>query len=172
MTKQIKKLKSHLGKKKGYLEIDFAISILLFFILFTSVFLLYQSYRDLENKKLILTQMDSEARNFCVLLVSSPGVPQNFENDINSMIQPGFREATSNNISQAKFQVFNSTNYFTILDSIGADYFIYLELRGLSTQTKYLTFGTKHGVNSLFSNYVCYSNYNGEIVRLFVEAWK
>ena len=172
MTRQIKKSNLH-SSKKGYLEIDFSIAIFLFIILLISMFLLYDSSRELESNKLEIVKLNAEARDICSLLINSPGIPNDYEDDVGSLIQPGLREINSQNLSQNKLSVFNNDSlYFGFIERIDFDYFLSVDVIGVASGTSYSSFGVTSGVESIYSKYICYSNYNSEIVKVVVEVWK
>ena len=49
--------------------------------------------------------------------------------------------------------------------------FVNVKIIGLKTNNTYLNFG-QQPVIKFFYDYTCYSNYNGEEVKITVEVWK
>ena len=43
---------------------------------------------------------------------------------------------------------------------------------GIETNTSYLDFGASGAIDSYMGTYTCYTKYNGEITKLYVEVWK
>jgi len=158
--------------KNGFLQIDFAFVVLIFFLLFYLTYVFYDSYNqnlaeDLESKMMMADSID-----ICNLLVSTSGYPKNWENNLNTLSSLGLKNESSNYIDPNKLSKFNSTNYFTLIDKLNLNgSYVSLKLVGLKTNNTYLNFAEY----TLFTNYYtyqCYSNYNNEEVKLEVIIWK
>ena len=64
-------------------------------------------------------------------------------------------------------------NYGTISDNMGLDFFFQIQITGLESNTNYLNFGISEEIAfTYYDKYICYSNYNGEIVEIIVGVWR
>ncbi len=166
------KLKFGLDKKKGYLQIDFAFAILIF-ILF--IFFSYQYYVDFVNateNNFEVNRLNGLSRDLCSMFVLSSGKPSSWELDVSTLESVGFRESGSYNLSLAKVAAINNSFYYDVLDNMAIDDDVYLVVTGVESGTNYLSFGIAGDYGVLSSSYVCYSVYNNEIVKVYVEVWK
>lgn len=161
-----------LNYKKGYLQIDFAFVALIFFILFFIIYAFYDSYNinldnDLNNK-----EFNQNSKDICYLFISTSGNPQNWELEISNLKTIGLKNISSNSIDANKLAVLNSSNYFTIIDKLYLNSsYVNIKIVGLKTNSTYLNFGDQ-GKIVVFQDYTCYSNYNGEEVKVTVEVWE
>lgn len=159
-------------RKKAYLQIDFTFAIAFFFIFFFIIFNIYTSQIRISDDNLISSQMQADAKDICFLLVESSGNPNDWELNISSLGFIGLKNFSSQSLDSNKLIQLNSTNYFQILDSLVIDSYLYLGIIGLDTDNTYLDFGTRAGNPNYQANYVCYSSYQGEVVKVYVEVWK
>ncbi len=166
---------SKIGKvysKKGYLQIDLMVSMLIFFFIVFLVFNFFNIFSDSSDESLVIQNLASDSRDLCFLLSSSSGYPNNWETNISNLGFIGLKEVDSNFLDSSKLAVFNSTNYLTILDNLNLSGFFKIDIVGLNSQTSYLSLGSSGGTSSSFSKSICYSNYNSEIVQIITEVWK
>lgn len=157
----------------GYLQIDLAFGLFIFIILFIFVYNFYAHYKaDLGVDNQIL-ELQSDAQDICFLLSKSSGLPQNWETDINNTIFFGFKNINDSKLNLVKINQFRNDTYFTIIDKMNISANLAIRIEGISTNTHYLSFGVlATEINPKYANYQCYSNYNSEIVKIFVEVWK
>lgn len=158
--------------KKAYVQIDFTFAVFIFFIVFTSVYTIYKAYENSFDDTLVLTELQGDSRDLCFLLIRSSGSPNNWTSDIENSNFYGWKNINDSSLNATNIGAFNSSSYFTILDSLNLSGFLYLDLTGMQTNTTYLEFGTVNEVGTFFSTYSCYGHYNDEVVRLIVEVWK
>ena len=165
------KLKQDSGKK-AYLQIDFAFAILIFSFFILATYSYYKSYEGAQLDALEFSKLESDARDICYLLSSTPGSPNNWEESFTATQFFGLKSATQRNLTLNKITVFNSSNYFGVIDTMGLEEnFIKITIEGLQTNTSYLNWGVSGAVDSYKGTNVCYANYNSEIVRIYVEVW-
>ncbi len=160
------------NNKFGYLQIDFAFVVFIFFSFFYIIFLLVSSSfsdKDLEIESMINSY---EANDICNLLISNSGMPLDWENDINTIEYFGLKNISSNSINSNKLSLFTLDNYFILLDSIGFDRGLKIEIIGLNSNINYLNFGYNFTFDSIVSSSSCFSRYNSEMVMVLVEVWK
>lgn len=158
--------------KRGYVQIDFSFAAFIFFTLFLVVFSFYDSQKNSIEDVITSTNLQADSRDICYLLISSPGIPNNWNDDLSSMSLPGMKSSTNNSLDPLKVSEFSLNNYFTIIDNFNTGDFMYLNIEGLRTNSTYLSFGVSGEGSALSSSYTCYGNYNSEIVRLLVEIWE
>lgn len=159
------------GMKKGFLQIDFAFVVLIFFSIFYLVFGLYESKLYEKEDLSDIIRIDSDSKDLCNFLISSSGSPANWHKNVSSMNYPGFKSISNNSLLNESLSAFNSTNYFSIIDTLSLSDFMKISVVGLNTSNRYLDFGVYGGDGSLSSSSVCFSNYNGEIVSVEVSLW-
>jgi hypothetical protein len=160
--------------KKGYLQIDVIFVILVFFTLFfifhTMIFDNIVGYeKDFEKNKLSLS-----AKDICILLTQTSGNPNNWETlNIENVSFFGLKNISSNQLNSVKISKFNTSNYYDIINKFDIGGYFNIKIIGLETNTVYLNFLNLNidDENILTGNYVCYSNYNSEIVEVQIETW-
>lgn len=160
--------------KKGYLQIDFLFAATAFLVLFSSLYFLYIQNVDALEDSYYLEEAQILAKDICYLLYSQSGVPINWEVSPSLVNVVGLKHPTENYISQNKVnQLSNQSNYFTILDSLNIDYFVYVNISVSSDDSSYL-FGIKPEVSNYKGGYVCYSPFtsNELLAKISVEVWK
>lgn len=170
MKSQLKYLK--FSDKKGFVQVDFLFAISIFFIFFYFVFSYYYDGLSSFRESSEILEFHSNSKDICYSLVSQSGIPNNWESDIDTLEFIGLKETTSKNLSSSKIAQLTSGNYFTVLDSLNISGFLYLKITGIDTQTNYLDFGVRDNLSNTVSSYTCFSNYNSEPVKVFVEVWK
>ena len=159
-------------KKKGFLQIDFAFALLIFFILFFLTYTFYNSYLENLSEDMKSKVFTADSQDICNMLISTPGYPGNWENDISSLVFIGMKNISANySLDSLKIAEFTSENYINITDKLYLeDEFVNIKIIGLETNTSYLNFGGELSSYS-FSLYSCYSNYNSEPVKVMVQIW-
>lgn len=162
------------SSKKGYLQIDVAFSLLVFVTIFFFAYIYTSNYiEDYTNyNHILLTQTDSEL--ICKLLINSPGKPINWESNSNNAIFFGLKAINSNNLTSSKISSFQNIDYSQLKDKMYFENNLGIKITGLNSGTEYLNYGgfTSGLTGVISSNYVCYSNYNSEIVKVDVEVWR
>lgn len=160
--------------KSGYLQIDFAFVILIFFTLFLLVHGIYKQKENSLENAFIINKLNTDARDICLILTSSSGFPSNWEADLNSSYSIGLRTINNFSLSLTKMQFLNdSSNYYELIDYMNFEDNFNVKIVGLNSNNTYINFGSNiNDVSVYFSNYVCYSYYDSEIVRVLVEVWK
>lgn len=172
------KLGSHSNKyliknNKCYMQIDFAFIILIFFTFFYIIYINFDSKYELLLDQAEFEELNLDSNYLCNLLIKSSGSPSDWNLDFQNNINLGLKNESSYSLDSNKIASFSSQNYFNLSDSLGLGYkYFNLNIIGLSTNTSYLNIGYPKGDTSFFGNYVCYSNYNSEIVKVTVEVWK
>ena len=165
------KFQSNLNKK-GYLQIDFIFAIFIFFVIFFMLFTTFSSQKESIKNTYDINRVKFLAKDFCYSLTSSMGYPSNWETNLSSLQYIGLLNS-SNLLDSSKLSTFtNGSNYFTILDELNVDIFLYAQIKGLESNTVYGTFGAQSGIDSVSSTYTCYGEYLGEPTKILVEAWK
>lgn len=168
------KQNSTLKSTKGYLQIDVAFAILIFFLLFLTIHSSIQSKKESNRNLIISNELEMLARDTCMIITSQPGIPNTWEhNNISETQLFGLKSTNGNELDTTKISRFNSTNYFFIRNTFDENIYISIKIKGVNSQTNYLDFGinTKN-TNIRSGTYNCYSLYNSEPVQLIVEAWK
>lgn len=166
-----RKYKLH-SNKFAYLQIDFAFSILIFFMLFIFIYYVNNDYKEMQNQEYIINLLQKDARDVCFLLTTQSGNPSNWEDDFLYANILGLKSDTYNILDTSKMNIFTNNNYFYLIDILGIDNYLNVKIIGTQTNTTYLDFGTSNDFGTYYANYMCYSNYNSEIVKVIVEAWK
>jgi len=162
-----------LGSNKfGYLQIDILFAISLFFIFIFITYGYYSENFSSREGNFEMVKLNALSRDLCMISVSSPGIPDTWEENVSSMKFFGLKNVTSFGLSFSKLDVLNSTNYFEISDRLNVDVIFYLGIVGLSSNVSYLSWGYMGDESNLISTYSCYSEYGGELVQVYVEAWK
>jgi len=165
------KLKYHYLNKKGYLQIDFAFALFIFVILFYFVHSYVVEYETFQNDVYNYNNLDSISNDLCNLLISNSGYPLNWESSIPSIKTIGLKEISSSNLDSNKINVLNNSIYYSILDSLGLNYYnLNIKIIGITSKTNYLNFGIWDDTKSISS--VCYTNYNSELVKVIVGVSK
>ncbi len=159
--------------KNAYLQIDLIFAITIFFGIFVSFFFMYSDYKSQLNTDLELNNLASISRDLCYLLVSTPGLPNSWEQNVPQIQVIGLKNLNSSDLNSSKVAEFvKDENYEMILDTINSSVFIYSKIIGLSTGTQYAEMGIESQISTLFYDYNCYANYQGEQVKIFLEVWK
>lgn len=158
--------------RKGYLQIDAAFAILVFFILFLFVYNLVEDSRNSKEDMFIVNKFEADARDICRLLVLGPGMPYDWQDNISRTQFFGFKNISTNSLSLIKMQQFNSTNYFDIIDIFSLDSYLNIKVTGLTSSNVYLDWGYNANISVKSGNYICYSNCGGEMCKVSVEVWK
>ncbi len=163
------------SNKLAAIQIDISFAIFIFVIIFLTFHAMYADRIDLQSRAHKIDNLNFVAKDVCQMLINSPGNPNNWETNINTIIFPGLKNLNHNNTLNAqKILAFNNTNYWDILNSMNIEKEgVNVKIIGIDTNTTYRNFGQfasdTYDVN--FGNSVCYSNYNGEIVKVLVEVW-
>lgn len=162
------------SSKRGYLQIDIAFALLIFVTIFFFAYVYLSNYTDDYGvyEQIILTEVDSEL--ICKLLINSPGKPTNWESNSNNAIFFGLKSINSNNLTSSKISSFQTVEYNLLREKMDFENNLGIKIIGLNSGTQYLNYGgfTSDLTGVISSNYVCYSNYNSEIVKVYVEVWK
>lgn len=166
------KIKSRLHSNKlGYLQIDFAFVVLIFFLFFYFIYTeqdtMNNSFKNIGDINLLI----ADSKDICFLLTKTSGYPDNWETNISNLNFVGLKNISSNNLDINKISALTTENYFLILDSLNISSYIVIDIKGLSSQTDYLNLGNSTYTN-LVSSYSCFSNYNNEQVKVNVEVWQ
>lgn len=164
------KLKSDSIKKKGYFQIDIMFVLLVFLILFYFVYDVYFYYLSEQNDFFSDTEEVSLANSLCYYLVKTPGYPNDWETNVNTLNYIGIKNMDNNSIDIDKLGALDSSNYDLIRTKLGLDNFIFIKVVGIETNTNYNSFGSFPS-DSSGNMYTCYSNYNDEIVKVIVGVW-
>ena len=167
------KRKSELQQdKKGYMQLDFLFASLIFFIFLFTVYSQIDSRIDELDNRFEALRIKGYARDICYLLTQTPGYPINWEEgDVDNPDYIGLYNKTTGTLETQKINGLTFSIYRTILDNMDLDAFLRVEIRGLETDTLYKEFGINNNDGlSIFENYICYSNYNDEIVRFRFRA--
>ncbi len=158
--------------KKAYLQVDYTFTIL-FFVIF--LFFIYNEtsfFFNLENNLMESDLLKRNAEDICKSFVSSPGLPKNWEYDINSAIFLGFKNISGFNLDSNKLSYLNDENYFFIKDLYNVDFFIKISISNISNKNNLLEFGTSPDFIKNYYKTNCFSVLNGSKVLVSVEAWK
>ena len=159
--------------KKAYLQIDFAFAVLIFTFFAVTTYSYYKDYDSAQSEVLIINEFEANARDLCYLFINTPGSPINWESNFNQTNSFGFKDLNSKNLSNSKFTILNQELYFDMIKKMDLNStFVWVKIIGLETDTDYLTLGDRGLYDSINANYQCYSKYNSEIVKVFVEVWK
>ncbi|MFW6009302.1 MAG: hypothetical protein ACOCP8_08580 [archaeon] len=160
--------------KKAYLQIDVIFIILVFFTLFFVVHgIVFDNIVGYE-KEFQQNKLSLDAKDVCILLTQSSGNPHNWEilglEDVDFF---GLKQVGLDGLDDAKILAFNNSNYYQIINKFNINSYFNVRIVGLETNNVYLNFidlNLDHD-NILTGNYVCYSNYNSEIVEVQIETW-
>jgi hypothetical protein len=160
--------------KRGYLQLDFLFASLIFFIFMFNIFYQIDSKYDEFDARFDDLEIKGYARDICYTLIQTPGYPSNWENqEVPNPQFLGLYNSTINGLDSDKISALKINLYKTILDKLELDAFLKIEIVGLESNTQYKEFGVSNsGSFSVNENYICYSNYNGEIVKVIVGLWK
>ncbi len=167
------KFKLYFIRKQAYIQIDLAFVLLIFIIFIFLIFNMYSNYRDGVYYEEEFFKADLISNQICYLLISNTGIPNHWEDNISNLNVLGLRNIDSNDISSNKLNAMNSENYLNLTKFFDDGYLYNIRIESLNGSNVYLNFGyfnndSIYNVDSLNS---CYSNYNGEIVRVLVEVW-
>jgi hypothetical protein len=169
------KQKSRLNSVKGYFQIDIAFAILVFFLLFLTIYTLNKDSVSSKGQLIEMQKLAMDARDICAIIVSTPGYPEAWEeiDNLSNVDIFGLKNVSSYSIDANKLSLFSETNYFTIKNKFNENSYFNLKIKGVNSSVEYLNFGTNiTGMNVKSSSYNCYSVYNSEPVKLIVEVWK
>lgn len=161
-----------MSSRKGYLQIDFAFVVLFFTLLFFAVYSIHSSEMKDRKNELEIQQLHSQSEDICYMLVSGPGQPTNWQKNISSLKVIGLSSTTNHSLDSSKINALNLTNYLRITNSLNIDSYPNIHIEGMETGTVYADLGRNVPSGSLFEGTACYSNYNGEHVKVEVEVWK
>ena len=159
---------------KGFIQIDLAFVILIFFILFLTIHNLNKSNITGYEYQFEKNKLNMQARDICLLITSTPGEPQDWENKtFNQTKLLGLRETSNNSLSSNKINKLKTQTYLNITDKFNTNSYSNIKIKGLETNTNYLKINADTQNKTIRTgNYVCYSNYNSEIVEVLIETWK
>ncbi len=161
-------------KKKGYLQIDFAFAVFIFFYIVFVIYGLYSFAYASHNQEIEFMELSSLPRDICNYLISSPGYPLGWEAmSLNQAISVGLRGDSflDNSLSSDKINIFgNSLNYNSISDKLGLDEIVYIRIDSVDNSINYLNFGFPS--DTLKYSYSCYSSVNSDPVVIYVEVWR
>lgn len=162
-----------LNKNKiAYLQIDLAFTLLIFIMFLFVIINMYNSkfYEQKQTNDYILVQSESE--HICNLLISSSGVPNHWNQNLSTLVSIGLLDDGGINLSSNKLNVLNNSNYLDLTNNWNQNYFYHINIIGLKSGIDYVDFGFDNLSNNICSNYICYSNYNSEIVKVDVGVCK
>ncbi len=158
-----------LKSNKSFLQIEFAIVLLLFLIIFFFIFTQMSDIKDLSHRRKMYIELENDAKDLCFLLSKTEGVPNNWEKNVSKLKTLGLFNISSGELSSSKINTLKALNYSFLYNRTKISNF-YLEIKGLNNNTNYLNYG--YNTNRTHSsNYNCYSYYNNEIVKLEVITW-
>jgi hypothetical protein len=168
------KQKSKLKSTKGYMQIDIAFAILIFFMLFITLHTINKDNINGHEEQYQQNKLLMDARDICYQLTATSGQPNNWENSpISDSVFLGLKNKTSNKLDKNKIIKFNSSSYYNITDKFNTSNYINIRINGIETNNTYLNIDAKTQNKAVKrGNYVCYSNYNSEIVEVIIETWK
>ena len=159
--------------KKAYLQLDFAFAVLIFAFFVISTYSYFKDYESAQEDSIEISILQADSRDICYLLRNTPGEPSDWETQVGNASFLGIKDVDLQSLNLDKMDVFNSSNYFILQEEFGLnDSFVFISVDGLDTSTNYLTFGFTGGSSTLSGSYSCYSNYNSELARIYVEVWK
>ena len=160
--------------KSAYLQLDFLFASLIFFIFVFSVYAQFDSKIDEFDSRFNSLEIKGYARDICYMLVKTPGYPTNWETaDVEDPQYLGLYNPSLNRLDEQKLSALSVSIYRRILDNMNMNAFIRIEVVGMTSGTVYRDFGViNNNALSIFENYVCYSNYNNEQVKVIVGIWR
>jgi len=164
-----------ISSKKSYMQIDFAFAIFLFLIFFASIYSYYLSSINSYDLTFKDSKLIAQSQDICKLLISSSGIPNNWESDISKLKTIGLLKINSSILDPNKISLLTPTNYLNISDSLNIANILNIKIKGLKTNTIYLDFGfnSSNSIPKLTSKYNCYANYNNlEMAKILVEVWQ
>ncbi|MCA9486380.1 hypothetical protein H6501_00150 [Candidatus Woesearchaeota archaeon] len=157
---------------RAYLQIDFIIAMVLFFSFFFSITTYINAKEKMEEDHITNLLEQAFANDYCESLISSPGLPQNWEEDITTLVALGLKNSTNENLSTAKLAYFSNDYYANLLTFSSEMYNLDVTILGLTTATQYAHFGARAASTTMRASSSCYANYNDEVVQVLVEVWK
>ena len=139
-----------------------------------SVYSLIDSRIDELDSRIENLELKGYAHDICFLLTRTQGYPTNWETgSVSDPDYVGLFNSSTKELQQEKISKLNPSLYKQILDNMGVNGFLRIEIVGLESLTTYKDFGAVNlDILSIYENYVCYSNYNNEPVKVIVGVWK
>lgn len=173
ILKMGKKLGYILNKKKAGIQIDFAFSIFIFLFFFIIFYSFYSNSYLSQKNSLVSSDLNAISGDICEILVSSSGMPYDWESDLDTIGFAALKSNVNNSLDSGKLMSFSDENYWNIVNSYNLEgYNLNIDVVGLNSGIEYLNFGADvEEYHVRFSNSVCFSNYGGEIVKVKVEVW-
>ena len=159
-------------RKKAYLATDFIFAILIFFLILFTIYSQIVAANESKEEVNSQVRLKNEATDICKLLVSTQGLPKNWDTSLSSLQFPGLLSSDNVTLSQNKVESFNNSNYFTIKDSLGVKSNLFIEIEGISNDTSYISFGSKPSIENRKAFSQCFSTYQSEIVKVEVLTWQ
>jgi predicted PolB exonuclease-like 3'-5' exonuclease len=164
--------------KKGVYQIDVLILVLVLIIVFYVFYVTYINYSSSAINDYNSKFEKYKSQEICAILINSFGVPKNWSS-IDNVSSLGLLNNKSS-LSDAKMNNFVNDNYNTILSLLGipSDYILYINISNLNGSKTYVNFGydyiKENKTNEVYNveDFTCFSNYDSEIVKVFVEVWK
>lgn len=159
--------------KKGFLQIDVAFAVFIFFTFFLVIYGIQSDFFLSKNKVLMLQEVQADSRDICFLLTRSEGVAYDWEYDLSTLRYVGLKNHTGMVLNFEKINSLSTAGYFEILNAMKFEKNLYVNIQGMQTNSDYLMFGHRIPDGAkVFSSYTCYSFYNDEFVSVYVEVWK
>jgi len=167
------KYKYHWLNKNGFMQIDFAFAVLIFFLFFITISGLYNSEISNQKKILEISELEITARDICEIIIKTSGVPMDWENDINSIKMIGLKNIENNSLNVNKVNKFNNTYYSNFIqNTLPKEFIYYITITNLKDNLVKGNIGYEPKTNSKIGVFNCYSNYGGNKVRVGVKVWK
>lgn len=149
-------------------SMDLLLAVLLFTILSTIFFVLFNTYQSRLSDALPRTELELYTLQFSNQLIKSPGIPDNWELNINQTKAIGLADR-DRIISEDKLGTFKDMNYSQILSisNIGSYNFYFVLLKENKTIAEIGNYPAGESVKT--RNYVIYKN---ETATVEVSLWK
>jgi hypothetical protein len=168
------KLKSHLSKKKAYMQIDYAFTIVFFLIFLFFIINDISSKGVNSNEDIKRFEKDKLSQDICSILTKTSGHPNNWYLNIEDSSFIGLKKVNGSDLDINKLSVLNNNNYFNITDKLNLkENYLQIKLYYLSNFTVYYSdFGKSPISLKKSSKSICYTKINSQEILFEVEVWQ
>lgn len=90
---------------------DFAVSMALFGVILAAFFVPWNTMIESDQRFSVSDTMKTQAERTAAIMITSPGYPQNWEDNTSELIIPGFSEQQDNLVSERKLEAFQNMSY-------------------------------------------------------------
>ncbi len=165
-------LQSSNNHVKAYIQIDTAFIVLMFILFFTFVVYRVESFKNTYNYEIEFLNLKSQSDDICFMFSYTSGDKYDWENNFENVSMIGFLNDDNSGLNMSKVEFLNDDVYFDFIDKLGVKDHLYVRFSYInSTLIKEFGFAS-YNYPVVFSNSICFIDFEDEIVKMEVKLWK